>query len=198
MKLKRHLISGFVLLLTVSLAAAQEPPKMKMTTPIPEGITTPSKLETSIGTLNSFDGIVDAETAQLLYDNLDRQRAQAAFLATIQISSMYAMEQGIRSFGPVNTTALYTGDLAAECAGERLLVVHRLRYPDPLHVADRPALCGTERHRRPPARGERRRLVRRLLWPESSGGQRGKLDPNDSRQELEHDVPPVRPTRTMV
>lgn len=35
--------------------------KMKMTTPILEGIATPDKLETSIGTLMSFDGVPDKE-----------------------------------------------------------------------------------------------------------------------------------------
>ena len=32
-------------------------PKMKMTTPIPEKITTPDKVKTPIGTLEFFDGI---------------------------------------------------------------------------------------------------------------------------------------------
>jgi hypothetical protein len=34
--------------------------KMKMSTPIPEGIATPDKLETSIGTLTGTDGVPDA------------------------------------------------------------------------------------------------------------------------------------------
>jgi len=90
---------------------AAEPPKMKMTTPIPKGIATPDKLETSIGTLTGFDGVPDAKTTQLVYDNLDLQRAQQAFLSTIQISSMYAMEQGFRSFGPPNSTVLLFEEL---------------------------------------------------------------------------------------
>ena len=104
------LISGSLLLVSVT-AWAQEARPMKMTTPIPEGITTPGTLETSIGTLKTFDGVADKETTQLVFDNLDRQRAQAAFLSSIQISSMYAMEQGIRSFGPANTTVLFTEEL---------------------------------------------------------------------------------------
>ena len=36
---------------------AAEPPKMKMTTEIPESITTPDRVETRIGTLEFFDGI---------------------------------------------------------------------------------------------------------------------------------------------
>ncbi len=101
-------------LLTLALAgamAATEPPKMKMTTDIPEGIETPDKLDTSLGTLTSFDGVPDDKTTQLVYDNLDLQRAQHTFLSTIQISSMYAMEQGLRKFGPPNTTALLFEEL---------------------------------------------------------------------------------------
>ncbi len=48
---------------------------------------------------------------RLVYDNLALQRAQHAYLSTIQISSMYAMEQGLRKFGPPNTTALLFEDL---------------------------------------------------------------------------------------
>lgn len=44
---------------------------MKMTTDAPEGIATPDRLETSIGTLTSFDGVPDAKTMQLVYDKLD-------------------------------------------------------------------------------------------------------------------------------
>ena len=43
---------------------ASEPPKMKMTTPIPEGIATPDRLETHLGTLVSFDGVPDAATTK--------------------------------------------------------------------------------------------------------------------------------------
>ncbi len=41
----------------------------------------------------------------MVYNNLALQRAQHAHLSSIQISSMYAMEQGLRKFGPPNTTA---------------------------------------------------------------------------------------------
>jgi hypothetical protein len=90
---------------------AQEPPKMKMTTEIPDGIATPDTLETHLGTLTSFDGVPDAATTQLVYDSLDLQRATQAFLSTIQIASMYAMEEGMREFGSPNTTALLFEDL---------------------------------------------------------------------------------------
>ena len=94
-----------ILVSTISIACGQ-PPAMKMTTDIPEGIATPDVLETQIGTLTSFDGVPDAKTTQLVYDNLDLQRATQAMLSTLQVASMYAMEQGLRTFGPPNTTVM--------------------------------------------------------------------------------------------
>jgi len=85
--------------------ASAEPPKMKMTTPVPEGLATPDKLETSLGTLTSFDGVPDAKTTQKVYDSLDLNRATEAFLNGLPIASMHALEKGLRELGPVNTTA---------------------------------------------------------------------------------------------
>lgn len=99
------MMAGFV---TVSWA---KPPKMKMTTDIPPGIATPDKLETRIGTLTSFDGVPDKETAQKVYDNLDFQRATQAYLNSIQIASMGGMRNGHLKYGPANTTALLFEDL---------------------------------------------------------------------------------------
>ena len=107
----KAVLLGFVAILVSVPVWAQEPPKMKMTTEIPEGIATPDKLETQLGTLSSFDGVPDEETTRLVYDNLDLQRATQAFLSTIQIASMYAMEEGMLEFGPANTTALLYEDL---------------------------------------------------------------------------------------
>ncbi len=112
MKKQSILWSIMLMVLLISLGLAQvEPPKMKMTTEIPEGIATPDKLETSIGTLTSFDGVPDAKTTQLVYDNLDFQRTTQAFLSTIQVASLVAMEKGMLGFGPANTTVLLFEDL---------------------------------------------------------------------------------------
>jgi len=79
---------------------------MQMTTEVPLGIATPDTLDTSIGTLTSFDGVPDARTTQIVFNNLDFQRAVQAYLAAIPIASMRAMRQGILEFGPANTTVL--------------------------------------------------------------------------------------------
>ena len=95
----------------LSPAWAAQPPNMQMTTPVPEGVATPDTVETSIGTLHLSDGVPDQATTQLVYDNLDRQRATQAMLSTLQVASMYAMEQGLRSFGPPNTTVMQFNEL---------------------------------------------------------------------------------------
>jgi len=87
------------------------PVTMKMTTEVPEGVATPDHLETRIGTLTSFDGVPDQQTAEKVYDNLDFMRATQAYLSTIQVSSMTAMEHGMRSFGPPNKTVLLFEEL---------------------------------------------------------------------------------------
>lgn len=108
--MKNTTLAALTVLVLASSAWAQ-PPKMKMTTPIPEGIATPDKLDTQLGTLTSFDGVPDQATTQKVYDNLDLQRATQAFLNSMQIASLNAMEKGMGTFGPPNTTVLLFEDL---------------------------------------------------------------------------------------
>jgi hypothetical protein len=75
------------------------PPTMKMTTQIPESITAPDKLETSIGTMNFFDGVPDEASVEKVYDYLDRSRAVEAFLNCIPAMSMYSIREGMKEFG---------------------------------------------------------------------------------------------------
>lgn len=62
MKRIRSAILATIATMTLMGVAATETPKMKMITPIPEGIEIPNKLETHLVTLTSFDGIPDKET----------------------------------------------------------------------------------------------------------------------------------------
>ena len=89
--LNRLVIAVASLVLPVVGLQAAEPPRMKMTTPIPEGIATPDLLETHLGPLSSFDGVPDLATTQKIYDDLDLRRATEAFLAALPIASMSAM-----------------------------------------------------------------------------------------------------------
>ncbi len=83
------------------------PTKMKMTTKIPDGISTPNKLVTNtLGELNFFDGVPHKETAEKVYDYVDLHNAVNAYVSGIQIASMEALKRGLLEFGPANQTAV--------------------------------------------------------------------------------------------
>ena len=97
-------------ILMISTVGAQQA-RYKMTTDIPESITTPDVVETSIGTLRFFDGFPDAATVQKVYDNLDFQRGVQAYLTSLPAAASYAEREGFRTFGPDNQTVLITESL---------------------------------------------------------------------------------------
>jgi hypothetical protein len=105
--MKRMTTAVMVAVLTAAgIASAQEPPKMKMTTEIPPGITTPDEVKTRLGTLNFFDGVPDKESVQKVYNFLDFQHGFQAYMSGVKIASMDAIRKGILEFGPANTTAV--------------------------------------------------------------------------------------------
>lgn len=89
----RHPISVAFLTLLAATSFAQEP------TPgynhkIPEKIMTPDKVETSIGTLEFFDGMPLPETVDKLYDNLLLMRGVETFLNGIPATSIEGLRLG--------------------------------------------------------------------------------------------------------
>jgi len=97
---------------TKTAGTTTAPVKMKMTTEIPEGISTPNTLNTNtIGELNFFDGVPYPETAEKVYDYIDLHNAIDAYVKGIHIASMEALKRGIEEFGPANKTALLFEDL---------------------------------------------------------------------------------------
>ena len=74
-------------------------PVMTMTTPIPQNRTTPDSVETSIGTLEFFDGVPIGDTKDRLVDFVARGRAVEAFLNMTPAASMYSLRQGHRDLG---------------------------------------------------------------------------------------------------
>jgi hypothetical protein len=92
--------------LAASTTFAANPPKMKMTTDIPESITTPDRVETRIGTLSFFDGFPDDATTQKVYDNLDFMRGVEAFLNAMPGASAEAVRVGWASQGADNNQTL--------------------------------------------------------------------------------------------
>ena len=81
-----------------------EPPKMKMTTAIPQGIASPDQVETRLGTLRFFDGFPDKESVEKLFDNLDFQRAMQAYMLGLPPVSMVGLREGLTRWGPANST----------------------------------------------------------------------------------------------
>ncbi len=74
-------------------------PKMKMTIPIPENITTPDEVKTPIGTLEFFDGVPVGDTKENVYDYMDRARAVQVYVDMIPAVSTYSLLQGSRDMG---------------------------------------------------------------------------------------------------
>ncbi|MHC4647212.1 MAG: DUF1254 domain-containing protein [Planctomycetota bacterium] len=107
--MKSRLFTIVVLIsVAVSSSLAAQPPKMKMTTEIPESILTPDKVETSIGTFEYFDGFPTGTTAQKCYDYIDTARAVEVFLNCLPVASLVAMRDGFKSVGVTgNTIGVY-------------------------------------------------------------------------------------------
>ena len=82
---------------TTALAADN----FKYTTDIPKGISTPDKVETSIGTLTFTDGVPSRETANKAYDFMDTARAADAFLKGMPAASLDALIKGSHAIGAV-------------------------------------------------------------------------------------------------
>lgn len=83
-----------------------KPPRMKMTTDIPENVITPDKMETRIGTLHFVDGVPTDETAQKVWDQLDFQRGVETMILTTPAASLNGFRKGIRKWGPDNETMI--------------------------------------------------------------------------------------------
>lgn len=65
----------------------------------PDTILTPDRLETSLGTLEFFDGAPLPATAEKVYDYLDTMRAVDAFLKGMPLASLHALIEGAHSIG---------------------------------------------------------------------------------------------------
>jgi hypothetical protein len=68
-------------------------------TQIPLEITTPDRIETSIGTLEFKDGAPSDLTIQKIYDNLDFTHGLDVFLNSFRGASTQALVEGLRSVG---------------------------------------------------------------------------------------------------
>ena len=78
--------------------------KFKMTTTFPDGIAIPDKVDSRLGTLNFRDGFPDKATVDILYDNLDFQRAVQSYLLALPAVNMMGLREGLTKLGPANFT----------------------------------------------------------------------------------------------
>ncbi|TRX61481.1 DUF1254 domain-containing protein [Carboxylicivirga sp. M1479] len=109
--MKNYILSAVLLSILVgcSFENQQESNKTQKTpstysqsTEIPSGITTPNEVESSIGTLKFIDGAPYPETAELVYENLDRMRGVDVFLKSIPAASIRGLISGSESIGGNN------------------------------------------------------------------------------------------------
>jgi hypothetical protein len=89
-------ISVAILLLPLSGTTAAWADK---TSEMLKSISIPDKVETSIGTLEFFDGVPNNATIDKLYDNLDRMRAVDVYLNNQGAASLIAMRKGNAGIG---------------------------------------------------------------------------------------------------
>ena len=80
-------------------------------TPVPAAITTPSKVDTTIGALEFTDGYPTSETAEKLRDHLDYLHGVETFMNTIQGVSVFAIRQGFRDVGIADGDVLICSEL---------------------------------------------------------------------------------------
>ena len=78
---------------------------------IPAPITTPDKVESSIGTLEYRDGAPSKETVTKAYDYLDLMHGVEAFVNAYQGASVAAIFKGLEDAGVPNNTALIFSEL---------------------------------------------------------------------------------------
>ena len=77
----------------------------------PPSITTPDKVESSIGTLQYKDGAPSKETVAKTYDYLDLMHGVEAFVNAYQGASVAAIFKGLEDAGVPNNTALIFSEL---------------------------------------------------------------------------------------
>jgi hypothetical protein len=101
----RLLVATLIAAVAVTSVHAQQA-KPKMASDIPPEITTPSKVDTPLGTLEFFDSYSSKNTVQKVYDNLDFMRGVEVFLNAMPGASLYAMREGFRHAGAADNTFL--------------------------------------------------------------------------------------------
>ena len=98
----RLIVAALAGTLTIASAHAQS---------IPAFITTPDRVETSIGTLEYKDGAPSTATVQKVRDSVDFVRGVDAFMNSFSGASAYAIRKGFQSIGAEDNTVVIFSEL---------------------------------------------------------------------------------------
>jgi len=115
--MKTKTLLTFLLAMSLATPAWAGPPKLKMTTPIPESITTPDRVETSIGTFEFFDGVPTKKSTEMAYDFLDKVNAYKALLSTIPTVSINELRRGQTAVGAKTSNQICIYDTLMDSKG---------------------------------------------------------------------------------
>src|SRR5215813_2831528 len=100
-----------VALLVATVLTAAGAATAQTSSAIPPSVTTPDKVETSIGTLQYKDGAPSKETVAKAYDYHDLMHGVEAFVNAYQGASTSAIGQGLKQAGVADNTVLVFSDL---------------------------------------------------------------------------------------
>ena len=104
--MKRLSICAGALLLAGQLGAA-----LAQAPATPESVSTPSSVQTRIGTLEFKNGIPSAASAEKLFDNLDFTYAYRAYMDNLRGVSIHALKKGMQDIGMKANDVLVFSDL---------------------------------------------------------------------------------------
>ena len=102
-------IASIAIAFALTTHAQAQSPKLKMTSEIPKEYTAPDSVETSIGTLDYFDGVPSPESVKNVYDYLDTSRAVNVYLNSIPALSVNALREGQAAMGATPATRSVSG-----------------------------------------------------------------------------------------
>ncbi len=97
----RQRFSPLTVLLTVAVLALPclDVARAEVSQESLKSISTPDNVETTLGTLEFFDGVPTDATVEKVYDNIDRSRAVEVFLDNVGALSIYSVIAGNASIG---------------------------------------------------------------------------------------------------
>jgi hypothetical protein len=107
----KQLIRPLAVVITCALLAIPRIAASQVSDETMKSISTPDKVDTSLGTLDFKDGAPSAETVQKVSDNLDYVRGVDAFMNSFSGASAYAIREGFHSIGAEDNTVVIFSQL---------------------------------------------------------------------------------------